>query len=108
MLIRIIGWIWVLTGVLFLIKPNSLKTKLHKKGVKKVKKILFSVAVVLGVSLIVASFKMQGVFSKIIMVAGIIAIVKGVLFLKAKFAEKLLNWITNQPLIIFYFLCNPP
>ena len=62
---------------------------------------MFGIAVVLGVSLIAASLKMQGMLSKIIMVVGIIAIIKGAILLKAKFMEKLLIWISNQPLVIF-------
>lgn len=101
MLVKIIGWFWILTGTLFLLKPAILKTKLQKKGAKKVKKILFGVAIVLGFSLITASLKMQGMLSKVIMIAGIVAIIKGTLFLKTKLIEKLLSWLSGQPLIIF-------
>lgn len=101
MLTKFIGWFWIVLGAFFLLKPGILKTKLQKKGARKVKKILFAVAIILGISLIAASWKMQGLLSKAIMIAGIVAIIKGVLFLKSKFTEKLLDWLSRQPVIIF-------
>lgn len=101
MLAKIIGWVWVIIGILFLIKPNFLKAKLQKKGIKKIKKLLFGIAIVFGIFLIAASGKIQGFVSIIIMILGIIAIIKGVILLKAKFAEELLDWVSRQPILFF-------
>lgn len=104
MLAKIIGWLWIGSGALFLLKPNILKNKLQKKGLKKVKKILFSLAVTAGIFLIIASGKMDGILSKVMAILGIVAILKGIFLLKSKLSEKLLNWAGSQPLLYFRIL----
>ena len=101
MLAKLIGWLWIVGGVLFLLKPDILKNRLKKKGLKKVKRILFSIAITGGIFLIIASGKMDGALSKIMAILGIVVIIKGVFLLKSKLSEKLLGWAGEQPLIYF-------
>ncbi|HDZ77191.1 MAG TPA: hypothetical protein ENH41_03815 [Candidatus Omnitrophica bacterium] len=103
MFAKIVGWFWIIVGVLFLLKPAMLKNKLQKKSFKKIKKYLFLLAVILGGILVSIGFKYSGFFPKLVMVLGIISIVKGFYFLKGKAAEKVLGWFLNKPLIFFRF-----
>ena len=101
MLANIIGWIFIILGVLFLIKPELLRKKLQKKGVKKLKKNLFFMAIVMSLMLITTSFKMSGVWAKIIAILGIIGVFKAIFLLKAKAAEKMIEWSAKQPVNVF-------
>jgi len=101
MLIKIFAWIWIVLGILFVIKPELLKKRLEKKGVKKIKKCLFAMTLALSVGLIVAAVYYQGVLAKILIVLGIIGIIKAFFFLKAKSAEKIIEWSAKQPLVLF-------
>ena len=101
MFIKIIAWIWIILGVLFLIKPDFLKKRLQKKGAKKLKKTLFVISLALAITLIVVAFKYQGILPKVLVVLGILGIIKAFLFLKAKSAEKLIEWSAKQPLVLF-------
>lgn len=103
MLIRLFGWFWIITGLLFLLKPQMLRSRLQKKSVKKLKKILFLIVLFLSLLLISVAWKSEGLLSKVVMVLGIIGIFKGFFLLKAKAADKILAWYTNQPLIFFRF-----
>lgn len=104
MLVKLIGWLWIAGGVLFLLKPDILKNRLKKKGLRKVKRILFSIATAGGIFLIIASGKMDGVLAKIMAILGIVAIIKGVFLLKSKLSEKLLDWAGKQSLVYFRIL----
>ena len=101
MLVKIIGWIWLFWGVIFLIWPKFLMKKLQKQSFKKIKKLLFGIALFLGIILISAAFKSTGAASKVLAVLGIIAIIKAFLFLKSKASEKLTGWFTDKPVSFF-------
>ncbi|MBP7088071.1 MAG: hypothetical protein KBB01_02090 [Candidatus Omnitrophica bacterium] len=103
MLANIIGWIFVILGILFIVKPEILRNKLQKKGIKKLKKYLFYLALIISLGLLVASFKMSGIGAKIIAILGIIGIFKAIFLLKAKAADKMLEWSAKQPLNLFRF-----
>jgi len=101
MLLNILGWFWVITGILFLIKPEGLREKLKKKSVKKLKKFFFGITLALGLLLINATWGVPGFMAKLIMFFGFIGILKGIFFLKAAAADKLIEWFLDQP-IKFY------
>ncbi len=101
MIATILGWILIIMGVLFLLKPQLLKNRLQKKGLKKLKRYMFFVLVSLGGLFIGVAWGIPGIFGKILMVLGIIGILKGFFILKAKAAEKTIEWLRAQPLILF-------
>jgi len=88
-------------GVLFLLRPQMLRKSLQKKSVKKLKKALFLITIVLSILLIITTWKMQGILSKIVMVLGIIGIFKAFFLLKAKAADKILDWYIKKPIGFF-------
>ena len=104
MIATIVGWFWTITGIIFLIKPGFLKRRLQKKSLKRLRRLLFSIALFLGFILIVAAWKQPGILSKVLMILGIISIAKGFFLLKAKVADKILEWFAKQSLV-FYRLC---
>lgn len=101
MLVKILGWFWISMGILFLLKPELLRKRLQKKGFKKFKKYLISLILVLSGLLIAAAWKAEGLLAKVVMVFGIMGIFKAFFFLKAKGAEKLVEWFADKPPILF-------
>lgn len=100
MIAKIIGLIWVVWGILILIKPEILRKKLQTKGIKKLKKNLFLLTLFLSITLIVASFKASGL-SKILLVLGIVGIFKAFIFLKSKASDKLIAFSANLSLSVY-------
>ncbi len=101
MIARIIGWLWIILGVISLIKPEFLKRRFQKKGLKKFRRIFFAIAFILGAYLISISWKIPGLLSKIVMLIGIVIVFKGLFLLKAKTTEKIVDWLSRQPLTYF-------
>lgn len=101
MLANILGWFFILTGILFVLKPQILQNKLLKKSKKTLRRILFGATVSMGALLIAAAWKYHGLLPKIIVIFGAIGIVKGFILLKSKAADKLIEWFTKQPLMFF-------
>lgn len=101
MLVKILGWLLILWGIFFFIKPEILRRKLQRKITKKLKKYLFLIAMFLGFLFINAAWKSEGLPARLFMVLGVIAIFKGFFFLKAKAAQKLMEWFCRQPPIFF-------
>jgi len=103
MLVKIVGTIWIIMGIIALIWPGYLQKRLGRQSVRKVKKYLFALAVILGVLLIAAAWGHPGWWPKVLVILGIIAIIKGLFFLKGQAAEKMLEWFGRQSLGFFRF-----
>lgn len=98
MLVRIVGYIWLAVGILFLIRPQMLKNRLLKKGLRRLRKYFILLALALGGLLIPIGFKFQGIFAKIVMILGILAIFKGFLLLNSKTSAAFMDWAAKLPL----------
>ncbi|MFH1318366.1 MAG: hypothetical protein ABIH71_05075, partial [Candidatus Omnitrophota bacterium] len=101
MLNMVLGWVLIVSGVLFFLNPEKFRKKLQKKSLKQVKRILFFIIILLSGFLISAGWKVEGILSKVIVVLGILGVVKAVFLLKAKAADKILEWWLKQPVIFF-------
>ena len=87
-------------GILFLLYPESLRKRLRKKALRKIRRYLFAGAITMGILLISTGWKYEGIFPKILVLVGVIAIIKGVFFLKSRAADKVTEWILKQPVFV--------
>jgi uncharacterized protein YjeT (DUF2065 family) len=94
---NILGSIFVFLGVFFLLYPETLRRRLRSKAVWKLRRYFFAAALSLGVLLISVGWRYEGLLPKILMLAGIVAVLKGLLFLNAKATEKITAWILERP-----------
>lgn len=101
MILDIIGWMWVITGVLFLVKPVWLQKTLQKKVMKKLRWAFIAIVFTVGGGLIASAWGMKGLAPKIVVIIGIIAIVKGFLLFNEKATEKVVDWFTGQSLMFY-------
>ena len=97
----IVGSLFIMLGILFLLYPESLRKRLRKKALRKIRRYLFAGAITMGILLISTGWKYEGIFPKILVLVGVIAIIKGVFFLKSRAADKVTEWILKQPVILF-------
>jgi len=101
MLLTILGWVWLITGILFLLKPEWLRNKLKKKSLKTIRRWTFAIALALSLLLIKATWGMSGLLPKLIFIFGLAGIFKAVFFLKSRSAKQVIDWFVAQPLKIF-------
>ncbi len=101
MLAKILASFFVIIGIWFLLKRESLRRKLQRKSKKILRRYLSAVALFFGLLFISAGWKTPGVVAKIFTIFGILAIIKGFFLLKAKISDKLIEWWTNQPVFIY-------
>ena len=92
MLLDLLGWFYIVTGVVFLIQPESMRNKIKKVGMKKLRKYFFALAFIIGSLLIKATWGLEGFLAKLFFVMGVIALIKGIYYLKGRTAEKVLDW----------------
>ncbi len=98
MLAKMLGWSWIVLGVVFLIKPQMLRNRLQKKGMKKIRKYLFAGALTLSSIILSVAWNSEGILAKIVFIFGLVGIFKSMFFLKEKTSEKLVEWFSKQPL----------
>ncbi len=97
MLSGLIGLAFILFGVLSLLFPESLRRSLRRKAVWKLRRYFFIAAVSFGILLISAGWKQEGILPKILMCLGVLALLKGLLFLNSKATEHVTAWILERP-----------
>lgn len=103
MLSKILGGIWILLGILWFAKPQVLRDRLKRKMARKIKWIIFGFILVFGFSLLGSIIKAEGLFLKIVGIAGLIIVVKAILLVTTKTSDKMTNWWQDRPLIFFRF-----
>lgn len=101
MFAKILGWAWIILGIVFLLKPQMLKNRLQKKGRKKIRKYLFAAALALSSMILSVAWNSEGILAKIVFIFGLIGIFKSMFFLKQKTSEKLVEWLSVQPIKFF-------
>ena len=99
MLSYIVGSLFILLGLVFLLYPETLRKRLRKKAVRKIKRYLFAAALFLGIMLISTGWKYEGILPVILAIAGVVVIFKGLFLLKSKASDRITEWILNQPVI---------
>jgi len=104
MIAKILGTIWVLLGILWLIKPEMLKNRLKKKMTKKMRRIVLGVCIVFGVMMTGNVFRLAGIIPKIIGIAGIVITIKAIMLITSKSQEKFFDWWGNRPVQVFRIL----
>jgi hypothetical protein len=97
MILKILGWLWLITGIISLIKPEWLRKRMQKKTIRKLKWVFIGIAWVIGAALIKTAGNFSGIIYWVITIVGIIAIIKGFLFISGKTSDKLMDWFSAQP-----------
>ena len=100
MLATIIGFFFVLFGAVFLLYPESLRKRLRRKALRKLRRYFFGAALAAGILLISLGWNYAGVLPKILAVAGVAVVLKGLLLLKSRAADEATQWILEQPVLI--------
>ena len=101
MLSNILGTISMLTGVLWLIKPEILRNRLKKKMNRKIKWTIYGFILAFSVILIRSAFKVDGFLMKLVAIIGMVVAIRIIAALTSKASEKVLAWWGNKPLIFF-------
>ena len=104
MITKIVGTIWALLGILWLLKPEMLKNRLKKKMNKKMRRIVLAFCIVFGVMMTGNIFKLAGIVPKIIGIAGIFITIKAIMLITSKTSEKFFDWWGERPVQVFRVL----
>jgi len=101
MLSKLLGIIGILTGLLWLIKPEALKNRIKKKINRRIRLIVFIFVIMFGLLLIGSIIRAEGFLPKFIGTIGIVITIKGVLLLTSKASGKILEWLQGKSLLFF-------
>lgn len=95
----VVGSIFIVVGVVFLLYPEGLRRRLRRKAIWKLRRYLFGAAFFVGVLLVSAGWRQPGLLPKVLMVLGVVALLKGLLLLNAKATEHVTVWILERPIL---------
>ena len=98
---KILGFIWIILGILWLIKPETLKNRLKRKITRKMRWTIYGFLIAFGILMVASVIKAPGLLPKIVGIIGLILVIKGILLILSKASEKLWEWWARQPLAVF-------
>jgi hypothetical protein len=101
MLSKIIGSIWVVLGILWLIRPQMLQNRLKRKLNRKLRWIVYGFIIVFGFMMAGSMLKTPGILPKLIAVVGLVIAIKAMMMITSKTSEKILEWLGSRSLLFF-------
>ena len=101
MLTKIVGMIWAILGLLWLIKPEALKKRLKKKMSRTMRRNICGFILALGLLLAISVIKIPSILAKIAGLVGIVIAIRAAFILTSKTSEKILTKLVERPLTFF-------
>jgi multisubunit Na+/H+ antiporter MnhB subunit len=101
MFYKIFGVIWVVLGLIWMIRPDHLRNRLQKKMTRRVKWIVFVFLLVFCFMMIGSVLKAPGIGIKIAGIIGIVITIKAILFITSKASHKIIDWWRAKPPLFF-------
>lgn len=95
---KLCAWSWILLGLWWLFRPRGMQKRLDGRLHRTSRRGLFVVLFVCGGVLFGAARDVGGLAGVVLFVIGIIAILKGLLLLRARAGEAILEWWRDRPL----------
>ncbi|MFC1548730.1 hypothetical protein ACFL5E_02075 [Candidatus Omnitrophota bacterium] len=101
MFAKILGVIWIILGILWLVKPEMLRNRLQRKMTRKMRRTVFVFLLVFSFLIIGSVFKVPGILAKIIAVIGIVMAIRAIMLITSKTSEKVFEWWAGRPVLFF-------
>jgi small-conductance mechanosensitive channel len=98
---NVLGTISIITGILWLIKPEGLKNRLKRKLNRKLRYMVYGFIVMFGTLMIGSVIRLHGLLPKIVGTIGIIIVIKATLLITPKASEKMQDWLADRPVVFF-------
>ena len=101
MLSKILGAVWIVLGVVWLIKPEILKNRLKRKMTRRMRWVVYGFILMFGFLIVGSVLKVPGILSKVVGIIGMIIAIKAIILITSKTSEKLFDWWAERPLKYF-------
>ncbi|MEE8359832.1 MAG: hypothetical protein V3S04_02770 [Candidatus Omnitrophota bacterium] len=101
MFYKMLGIIWVILGMLWMIKPDYLRSRLQRKMTRRVKWIVFGFLLTFCFMMIGSIVKAPGAGVKIAGIIGIVITARAIILITSKASQKIIGWWTAKPLVFF-------
>ena len=101
MLSKIFGFFWFVLGILWLIKPDWLRTRLAKKTSRKITWPVYGVLAFLALNFIGVVIRFEGWWLKLLGLVGIFFLVRTALRIQSEAMSQFREWWSNLPPFIF-------
>lgn len=98
MFFRIIGILWILLGLWWVMRPQSLKRRFAKKVRKTRRRLLLMVIIIASGLFLSAAKYSHGTLATVLLIIGILGLIKAVFFFTSKSADKIMDWWAERPL----------
>ena len=101
MFAKIVGLIWAILGLLWLLKPETLKKYLKKKMSRIMKRRICGFILVAGLLLAASAIRIAGILPKIVALAGIVIAVRSGFLFTSKASDQIFDTLVERPLSFF-------
>ncbi len=101
MLSKILGTLWVLFGLWWLIKPESLKNRLRKKMNRRIRLFVLLFMFVFAMLILGSIFQAKDLFARLIGAAGLVITIQIIKVITQKTSDKLSDFVEGRSIVFF-------
>ena len=101
MLAKILGVIWILAGLFWVVRLDCLKGWLKNRTNKRIRLIRLGIVLVAGIMLIGSVFRVPGILPKLVLIIGLVISIKAIKLITSKASEGMTGWWEDRSLIFF-------
>ncbi len=102
MLLNVLGWAWIISGIVFSLRPGWLKDILCKKDLAIIRNFIFIISIIFSILLVIYSFRMYGFWARALLIVGLAGLVEAFLFFyRGELSKPVMN-LLNQRGMSFY------
>ncbi len=98
MFFKAIGLLWIILGIWWIMRPQTIRRRFARKVKKTRRKVLFLIILVIAGLFLSAAKSAHGLLVNVLLVLGIIGIVKALFLLASKTGDRIIDWWAEQPL----------
>lgn len=98
MFFRLIGILWIVLGIWWVMRPQGLKRRFRRKTRRTRRKILFLAIILIAGLFLSAAKYAHGIVANVFLIIGVLGAIKAVFFLTSKAADKAIDWWLEKPL----------
>jgi len=97
----VLGWCWTILGIWWFFRPAALRKRFEKRFHRGARWLLLAVLFASAGILFAAGRQLGGIWGTLLAVMGVIAVLKALLFVRAKASDTILDWWGQQPVWVY-------
>lgn len=100
-LLSMLSWAWIALGVWWFFRPAGIRRRFEKKYRRYARWLLLVIFFAVAGVVFSAGRSIGGLIGTVLIIASVVALIKGLLFAQGEVSDKVLDWWADQPTKVY-------